>query len=148
MMAKIHLRHLSLTCTQCGTGGMSAPEKKLNPSLWKLRMLQIYIEHVLWRNFWKKPVFIVHKFQDDWRTWMVLTHWRWCQMTWKMTRKIVYKFQDDWTCRSQSRLYLSSKTPAGVLEDIDVPDTLGDGVKWLERWPETLCVNFKMIGHV
>ena len=27
MMAKIHLRHLSLTCTQCGTGGMSAPKK-------------------------------------------------------------------------------------------------------------------------
>ena len=58
------------------------------------------------------------------------------------------QFQDDWTCRSQSRLCLSSKTPAGVLEDMDVPDTLGDGVKWLERWPETLCVNFKMIGHV
>ena len=65
-----------------------------------------------------------------------------------MDRNSVCKFQDDWTCRSQSRLCLSSKTPAGVLEDMDVPDTLGDGVKSLERWPETLCVIFKMIGHV
>ena len=46
-----------------------------------------------------------------------------------MDRNSVCKFQDDWTCRSQSRLCLSSKTPAGVLEDMDVPDTLGDGVK-------------------
>ena len=50
--------------------------------------------------------------------------------------------------QAESILYLSSKTPAGILEDMDVPDTLGDGVKLLERWPESLCENFKMIGHV
>ena len=65
-----------------------------------------------------------------------------------MDRNSVCKFQDDWTCRSQSRLCLSSKTPTGVLEDMDIPDTLGDDEKLLERWIETVCVNFKMIGHV
>ena len=31
---------------------------------------------------------------------------------------------------------------------MDIPDTLGDDEKLLERWIETVCVNFKMIGHV
>ena len=35
----------------------------------------------------------------------------------------------DWMSGTKSRLYLSSKSLPGVLEEIEVPDEPGDGVR-------------------
>ena len=42
--------------------------------------------------------------------------------------KLPLKFHEDWTSGSLSRLPLSSKSLPGVLEDMEVPDTHGDGL--------------------
>ena len=42
--------------------------------------------------------------------------------------KLYRKFHQDPTSVSLSRLHLSSKSPPGVLEDLEVPDRAGDGV--------------------
>ena len=55
--------------------------------------------------------------------------WRWCQKGCNIPRKVSCKFDDDWFRKSLSRLLLSSKSPPGVLEDMDVPEILGDGVR-------------------
>ena len=36
----------------------------------------------------------------------------------------------DWTSETLSRLHLSSKSVPGVLEDMEVPDVLCDGLRW------------------
>jgi hypothetical protein len=48
--------------------------------------------------------------------------------------------------KSLSRLLLSSKIPPGVLEDMDVPETFGDGVKRVEPSPGMFPASLKLIG--
>jgi hypothetical protein len=44
--------------------------------------------------------------------------------------------------KSLSRLFLSSKSPPGVLEDMDVPETLGVGVKRVGTFPGLMFEGF------
>ena len=63
-----------------------------------------------------------------------------------MPRNISCKFDDDWLRKSLSRLLLSSKSPPGVLEDKDVPETLGDDVGRVEIYQGLFPASLTMIG--
>ena len=48
-----------------------------------------------------------------------------------INRKLHRKFHQDLTSGTSSRLNLSSKSLPGVLEDMEVPDLGGDGVRMI-----------------
>ena len=94
--------------------------------------LQVYQEHLC-------PLILLLQL---WRTGRVLTKFY-------MSNNLEIFTQCFWpSFKLFDTISKSLKTPAGVLEDMNILDALGHGVKWLERWPETLCENFKRIGHV
>ena len=55
--------------------------------------------------------------------------WWWSQMDENILKKLPWKFHEYWTSGSLSRLHLSSKSLPGVLEDVEVPDAPGDGLR-------------------
>ena len=55
--------------------------------------------------------------------------------------------QGDWLTKSLSRLLLTSKFPPGVLEDKDVPETLGDGVLRVNIYQGMFPASLTMIGR-
>ena len=63
-------------------------------------------------------------FGDSWWT------WRWCHMIGIIIQKLLWKFHQDPTSETLSRLHLSSKSLPGVLEDMEIPDETGGGVRW------------------
>ena len=76
-----------------------------------------------------------------WQTWI------WCHMTCTNPLKLLWKFHPNPTSGTLSRLYLSSKSLPGVLEDMEVPDEPGDGVIWLVSTFRSFCKSFIMIKH-
>ena len=60
---------------------------------------------------------------DSWWT------WRFCHMIGIILQKLLWKFHQDLTSETLSRPPLSSKSLPGVLEDVEVPDTHGDGLR-------------------
>ena len=55
--------------------------------------------------------------------------WWWSQMDENILKKLPWKFHEHWTSGSLSRLHLSSKSLPGVLEDVEVPDATGYGLR-------------------
>ena len=64
----------------------------------------------------------------------------------KHPRNVCCKFEDDWLRKSLSRVLLSSKSPPGVLEDKDIPETLGDRTIRVETSQGMFAASLKMIG--
>ena len=77
----------------------------------------------------------------SWRTW-----W-WSQMEGNIQEKLPWKFHEDWTSETLSRLHLSSKFLPGVLEDMEVPDAPGDGLRWKRTFKRSFPESFIKIGH-
>ena len=57
--------------------------------------------------------------------------WWWSQIEKNILEKLPWKFHEDWITETLSRLHLSSKSLPGVLEDVEVPDAPGDGLRWM-----------------
>ena len=82
------------------------------------------------RNPVKTPsVLQVSSWSLQWRGGSWCT-WRWCHMIGIILQKLLWKFHQDPTSETLSRLHLSSKYLPGVLEDVEVPDEPGIGVRW------------------
>ena len=62
-------------------------------------------------------------------------------------QKLLCKFHQDPTSQTQSRLHLSSKSPPGVLEDMEAPDKLGDGVRLAGAFYGSFSKIFIKIEH-
>ena len=77
-------------------------------------------------------------------SWLTL---RWCQKGGGILWKLQWNFNQDWTLGTKSRLHLSSKSPHGVLEDMEVPDKPGDGVIWHVSIIWSCSENFIKIQH-
>ena len=58
-------------------------------------------------------------------------HWKWCQGVRTTPRKLPWKFHYNQTSWTLSRLSMSFKSLPGVLEDMEVPDNIGNGVRGL-----------------
>ena len=56
--------------------------------------------------------------------------WRWCQMICIILQKLLWKFYQHLRLGTLSRLLLSSKSLPGVMEDKEVPDERGVGVRY------------------
>ena len=56
--------------------------------------------------------------------------WRWCQMICIILQKLLWKFYQHPRLGTLSRLLLSSKSLPGVMEDKEVPDERGVGVRY------------------
>ena len=53
----------------------------------------------------------------------------------------------DWTSETLSRLHLSSKSVPGVLEDMEVPDVICDGLRWKWTLKRSFPERFRKIGQ-
>ena len=69
-----------------------------------------------------------------------------CQKGWNIPRNVFCKSEVDRLTKSLSRLLLSSKFPPGVFEDMDIPETHGDGVIRIETSQEIFPASLKLIG--
>ena len=77
-------------------------------------------------------------------SWLTL---RWCQKGGGILWKLQWNFNQDWTLGTKSRLHMSSKSPPGVLDDMEVPDKLGDGVRLVGAFYGSFSKIFIKIGH-
>ena len=57
--------------------------------------------------------------------------WKWCLGARATPMKLPWKFHEDQTSWTLSRLPMSFKSLPGVLEDMEVPDKVGNGVRGL-----------------
>ena len=73
--------------------------------------------------------------------------WWWSQMDENILEKLPWKFHEDWTTETLSRLHLSSKSLPGVLEDVEVPDVPGDGLRWKRTSKRSFPESFMKIGQ-
>ena len=76
-----------------------------------------------------------------------LESWRMCHMIGIIIQKLLRKFHQDSTSQTLSRLHLSSKSLPGVLEDMEVPDAPGDGLRWKRKSKRSFPESFMKIGH-
>ena len=72
---------------------------------------------------------------------------RWCQSTYYHSRKLSWNSHQDPTSGSSSGLHLSSKYLPGVLDDVDVLDGAGDGVKVIIKSIGNFIESFIKIKH-
>ena len=63
-------------------------------------------------------------------------------------QNLLRRLHQDLTSGNMSRLHLSSKSPPGVEEDIDIPDGPGDGVRWELTSIRSFCESFIKIQLV
>ena len=85
---------------------------------------------------------------ESWSIGWFLTTWRWCHMTCINPLKLLWKISSKSNVLNPMRTYMSSKSLSGVLEDIEVPDKPGDGVRSMgaSLWP--FCEGFIKNQHL
>ena len=126
--------------------GCKVPGWPWNDGRWKGLSFQSFCESFIRIQHLKTTLFLhVFSWSLGWHRGSLQT-WR-CHMTCINPLKLLWKFHLNPTSGTLSRLYLSSKSLPGVLEDMEVPDEPGDGVIWLVSTFRSFCKSFIMIKH-
>ena len=79
--------------------------------------------------------------------WGSLWTWRRCQMIGIILQKLLWKLHHYPSSETLSRLHLSSKSLPGVLEDMEVPDKPGVGVRCYGLTFRSFCESFIKIQY-